>query len=118
MDIVKNFYVNERTDSDHMSLSLEIEEEDYIRNKKEKEEDNREEVQDIQERRKKTCWSKEHKRAYRNKMELIDVEMEKKENIEIRWQKIREIIQDSMFKEERGRGKKRDRIQRLVGQEL
>lgn len=54
MDIVKNFYVNERTDSDHMSLSLEIEEEDYIRNKKEKEEDNREEVQDIQERRKKT----------------------------------------------------------------
>lgn len=96
MDIVKNFYVNKRTDSDHIPLSLKIEEGKHIRKEKERrKEDNREEIPNIQERSKKTCWSKEHKRAYRDKAESIDVELEKEENIEI------------SKRSERGRGKKR-----------
>lgn len=63
-DIVNNFYVKERGDSDHMPLITEMEEDVEVEKEEEKEEN-------TQEKRMRICWDEETKRIYMERTEEI-----------------------------------------------
>jgi len=93
-EFVNSFKVENRVDSDHMPLVVEIEEEEEERRSEEEEEKEQRE-----EKRSKICWDKEAIENYRKRTDTEWVRGEG-DSIEEKWERLKAMVHEAMVKRE------------------
>lgn len=104
MEFVNSFKVEERVDSDHMPLRLEI------MNSKQKEErkgkKSQQEEEEKEERRWKISWSKQAIKRYRDKTNNMSWEVRLDETLEEKWIRLKGMVHEAMVREQFKQGRR------------